>query len=237
MTFMSKSRWISTRISFVGVNDHNLQIRIAPEHGRIPAEITIDQPVGISMNRGVEVYMFEVPVVGYEAAVNDGKGGILVLKMPENIEKMQRRAFTRVHVPDGMNVKVLCWHRGYIDANSQPPMEHYWQGDLVDLSAGGMQVRVNKDQGLNFKQSQIVGLQFTPMPYQKPIIIEGQVRRVSGGEMGCTMVGVEFLGIESAGEGREKLYRIIDTVSDYEHQNAEAAKEVLVEEVEETSVE
>lgn len=226
LTFMSKSKWVSTKVSLTGLNEHTLHVRIDSENGKIPGEIVIDQPVGISLSKGIDVYIFETPVVGFEASVNDGKGGVIVLEMPESLERMQRRAFTRVNVPGDLHVKVLFWHRGYLDVNYEPPLENYWQGDLVDLSAGGLQISISNQQGNNFKISQVVGLQFTPMPYQKPIIIEGQVKRINNKGEDTIVVGIEFLGIESCVDGRDKLYRIIDTVSEYEHKNAEKYSQV-----------
>ena len=226
ITFMSKGKWHSLRVAFLAVNTQTLHIRIPADTKSIPTEISIDQPIGISFNGGVDVYIFEVPVVGFEAAVIEGKGGVIVLEIPENIEKMQRRAFTRVCVPHNLNVKTLFWHRGFIDKEHEPPLENYWQGNLIDLSAGGLQISIDKVEGNNFTVSQIVGVQFTPLPYQKPIIIEGQVKRIVDGEDNTILVGIEFLGIESSTDGRDKLYRIIDTVNEYEHLNVEAKAEL-----------
>jgi hypothetical protein len=58
------------------------------------------------------------------------------------------------------------------------------------------------------------------MSYQKPIHVEGQVRRVALGADGQRLdVGVEFVGLEAGSQGRQKLHRIINAVNEYERRN------------------
>ena len=99
-------------------------------------------------------------------------------------------------------------------------MENYWQGELLNISAGGVQIAVALDQRPNFRIGQLVGLQFTPMSYEKPIHVEGQVRHIAQAADGQTLdVGVEFVGLEASGQGRQRLHRIINAVNEYERRN------------------
>ena len=133
---------------------------------------------------------------------------------------MQRRGDVRVKVPGSLNVEVLFWHRGYRDDSTEVPAENYWQGRLVDLSANGMQIAVPLEQSANFRRGQLVGLQFTPMPYQKPIMIEGQVKHVERTEEGTELhLGIQALGLEATSQGREKLRKIISILEEYNKAN------------------
>jgi len=135
---------------------------------------------------------------------------------------MQRRAYWRVKVPPKLNIRVLFWHRGYMDNTEEAPLDNYWQGQLLDLSAGGSRISVDVAQGSNFRTGQLVGLQFTPGYYQKPILLEAQIKHLSEiPEEKQLVIGVEFLGLEVSGQGRRKLRRILDVVEDYEKQNAQ----------------
>jgi c-di-GMP-binding flagellar brake protein YcgR len=96
------------------------------------------------------------------------------------------------------------------------PQENCWQGELVDLSAGGLQVSVSATHSPDFKCGQLLGLQFTPMSYQIPISVEGEVRHLAEApQKSRTYIGVEFVGLEATREGREKLRRIVGTVDTY----------------------
>jgi c-di-GMP-binding flagellar brake protein YcgR len=228
MSHLTKGKWHTNEVCFCGLTDITLHVRIDPEKSNNPVIIAVDQPVGMSLLQGFAKYIFEVSVVGFEPSVNNGQGGTIVLNRPEMLEKMKRRAYARISVPDLLHVKTLFWHRGYTDGSNEAPLENYWQGDLMDLSAGGLRILIDHQQVKNFRVGQIVGLQFTPMPYEKPIIVEGLVKRFGDGlDEKTRFVGIEFLGLEAAGEGREKLHRIIDTINEYEHAATEGGLEHL----------
>jgi len=216
MTHLSKSKWHMTKVLFSRINGHTVQIEIAAKEKPHPINIQIDQPVGISFKHDFSKYLMESVVVGFEPSINQACGGKIVLEMPDRIDRMQRRAYFRVSVPKELNVKAIFWHRGYNDDRAEVPVENYWQGRLVDLSAGGVQIAVELEQGPNFRTGQLVGLQFTPMPYEKPILVEGQVRHIAEAEDGRKLyIGIQFIGVEATGEGREKLRRISETVNKY----------------------
>lgn len=226
MSHLTKGKWNTNEVHVCGLTDITLHVRVDSTELKNPMLIAVDQPVGMSLLQGFSKYIFEVPVVGLEPSVNAGQGGTIVLNRPEILEKMKRRAYVRVSVPDPLHVKTLFWHRGYTDDSNAAPLENYWQGDLIDLSAGGLRILIDTQQVKNFRVGQIVGLQFTPLPYEKPIVVEGQVKRIGDGSDAKTKyVGIEFLGLEAAGEGREKLHRIIDTINEYEHESSEGSLE------------
>jgi len=228
MSHLTKGKWHTNEVFFCGLTDITLHVRIDEGDSSNPVEIVVDQPVGISLLQGFAKYIFEVPVVGFEPSVNNGQGGTIVLNKPEMLERMKRRAYSRVSLPDELHVKTLFWHRGYTDGSNEAPLENYWQGDLMDLSAGGLRILIDHQQVKNFRVGQIVGLQFTPMPYEKPIIVEGLVKRFGDGfDEETSFVGIEFLGLEAAGEGREKLHRIIDTINEYERASTRGGLEYL----------
>ena len=191
-------------------------------------DLTIDQPVGISLKHEFSKYLFEAPVIGFEPSINQSCGGKIVFELPERVECMQRRAYFRVFVPSSLNVETLFWHRGYDDGTAEVPVENYWQGKLIDLSAGGVQIAVGLEQESNFRTGQLMGLQFTPMPYEKPILAEGQVRHIAKSEDGSQLyIGVQFIGLEATEQGREKLRRVSEVVDEY-HKLAQAQEQESV---------
>lgn len=180
-------------------------------------KLIINQPVGMCVRLGHFKYLFETSVRSIEGAE---EGGRVFLDFPDKVEQLRRRTFERQQVPANLKVKCLFWHRGYLDDSQTEPAEQYWQGRLLNLSAGGAQIAVDQDLRSHFSKGQLVGVQFTPMSYQRPLLLEAHVKYLidqPGHEQ--FLVGVEFLGLESGPEGREVLHRLVRVVQDYEKMN------------------
>jgi len=223
MSYLAKGKWHICDVAFKTLTASAVHLEIKRQKKPFLVDMEVNQPVGISVQHEFNKYIFETVVVGFESSVNESCGGKVVLELPDKVECMQRRAFSRVNVPAKLNVKVIFWHRGYLDDRNEAPAENYWEGRLVDLAAAGLQITVDLEQGANFRAGQLVGLQFTPMSYQKPILLEAQVIHLAeNAERRQLCIGVEFLGLEINEEGRQKLRRIIDVVGEYEKQNPPA---------------
>ena len=220
MTHIAAGKWKTTNVNFTVGSGNAIHMSIDNNESQGPINMQVDQPVGISFEHESERYIFETMVIGFEPTVNQNQTGEILFLIPEKMEKMGRRAYLRQDVPDTLKVKVLFWHRGYNDDCTEVPSENYWQGRLVNLSAGGVRLAIALDQAPNFKIGQIVGLQFTPMPYEKPITLEGQVKHFENTEDSRELVlGVHALGLEANSQGRIILHRIIDVVNRYQQLN------------------
>jgi c-di-GMP-binding flagellar brake protein YcgR len=223
MTHLSRGKWHMTKVDILGTTGVSIQVDITQKEKHHPINIKIDQPVGISFKHDYCKYIFESDVVGFEPSVNSKSGGIIVVAMPERIDRIQRRNYYRVSVPSELNVRALFWHRGYNDDAKAMPLEDYWQGQLLDVSAGGLQICVNLDQKPNFRDGQLVGIQFTPMPYEQPVQIEAQVRHIAPTADGTALcLGLQVIGLEATYEGREMLHRLCDVVKKYFDMNQQA---------------
>ncbi|NLW83849.1 MAG: PilZ domain-containing protein [Phycisphaerae bacterium] len=176
-----------------------------------------DLPVGLCIQHEHSKFIFETTVI---EAPGDECPWDIGLEMPDKIEKLPRRAYEREPIPAGMTVRAFFWHRGHKNNSEQPPKEDYWQGTLYNLSAGGAMIRVEQEQRDFFSLGQLVGVQFTPMSYQKPLLLEGHVRHLQAlNSENALLVGVEFLGLEASPEGREILHRLLEVVDAYEQLN------------------
>ena len=175
----------------------------------------------------------------------NGCGGRIILNAPETIKVVERRSYYRVEVPESLKVKVLMWHRSakYDCANNMhsrlDQLRDCCQGRLMDISAGGMQVMAlfekeaeshNSDENesgsdecgtsnvenMNFRKGQFIGLRFTPMPYETPLILSAQIRNVLPTEDGKGIsIGLQIVGLEASPEGHEVLTRLIAVVGKY----------------------
>lgn len=220
MSHLTKGKWHQADVIFTTITDSAIHIQIKPKENQIAIDINIDQPVGMSFEIGSSNHIFESVVIGLESSVNDNFSGKVVLELPDSIERVQRRADARVQVPKSIKVKVLFWHLGHMDDSMVAPPENYWQGELTNISGGGLQIGIDLEQGSNFRVNQLVGLQFTPMSYEKPILLEAKVKHlVQNADNTQLLVGVEFIGLEASNEGRQKLRRVLEIVQIYENEN------------------
>jgi hypothetical protein len=217
MTHLTCGKWKTTNVIFPAGDGSAIHISTNDNEPEGITNIQIDQPVGISLECNSKRYIFETVVISTEPTASQEQPDKILLAIPEKIEEMGRRAYLRQDVPRSLNVKVLFWHRGYNDGSIDIPLENYWQGKLVNLSAGGVQLTISLEQAPNFKIGQFVGLQFTPMPYEKPITLEGQVKHLAKTTDGHELtIGVHALGLEANSQGRVILHRIIDVVHLYQ---------------------
>lgn len=181
--------------------------------------LKIDQPVGICFHLGHFKYLLDSTVLAIKP---QGWHWKIAIAFPDKVERVERRAYHRQPVPLNATVKVLFWHRGYPDEPHSTPDESYWQGRLLNLSAGGAQLEIEIEQKDHFSVGQFLGLQFTPMSYQQPLQLESHVKYLKEvSDHSHFRIGVEFLGLEASPEGREILSRILEVISDYEQMSRE----------------
>jgi c-di-GMP-binding flagellar brake protein YcgR len=220
MTHVSRGKWHMTKVEITDATPTTIQLEIPHREKHHPVNIQVDQPVGLSFKHNYCKYIFESTVIGFEASVNNASGGVIVIQLPDKIERLQRRNFYRVMVPQDLNVRAIFWHRAYNDDNRQAPMENYWQAKLIDVSAGGLQLAMDASQKSNFRPGQLVGLQFTPLPYEKPILLECQLRHIAPTADGSSIcLGLQIIGLEATYEGRETLHKLCDVVKTYFNMN------------------
>ena len=216
VSHLAKGLWHVAEARICAENRLTLQLELSGESEKGDLAISIDQPVGITFQYEFSKYMFETTVVGFEPAIEGGCCRRIMVTRPTSGERMHRRAYERVAVPDELHVDVLFWHRGYTDGQNRMPIENYWQSSLLDLSAGGVLAEIDRSHEKDFRRGQLVGLQFTPLPYEKPLLFEGQIKHIAcKGESDKLQLGIEFMGLGASSDGREKLGRITETVSMY----------------------
>lgn len=217
MSHLTKGKWHRIEVGINSVNAKSIMLEPL-ETPTANADIQIDQPVGMTFEIDFIKYLFESTIIGFEPAINEAAAGRIMIKKPIKIEQMQRRSYTRVPVPDEMNVSTLFWHRGYTDNSTDVPIENYWQGKMMDLSAGGTQITVTKKQFKNFRMGQFIGMQFTPLPFEKPVLVEGQIKHIAviADDSEMISLGIEFLGLEASTDGRDKLDKIVETIGVYQ---------------------
>lgn len=205
-----------------------------------PINIRIDQPVGMNFKHAYGKFVFDTAVVGLEPSADPAAGGTIVLAAPERIGVIQRRSYFRVNVPPTLKVNVVLWHRtGKRTGNEKT--HTYFEGRLMDISAGGAQMIVplkrSAEDGqtgaaseTDFRKGQFVGVRFTPMPYEQPLMFNAQIRNVlPTADHSGLCIGLQIVGLEASEEGRQMLSRLAGVVDHYHKINQASGVEQVPE--------
>jgi hypothetical protein len=214
-SFMVDEKWRLIELHVCGCSDDFIDLNSQTSC----EELKEDQPIGICIHLGHFKYLFDSTVQATEA---QGPSWRILLNPPDSAERIERRVYHRQPVPASTTVKVLFWHRGYLDASEKEPAENYWQGTLLNLSAGGARFEIEIEHKEHFSVGQLLGIQFTPMSYQKPLLLESHIKYAEEqSDNRYFRIGVEFLGLEASPEGRQILDRILEVIGQYETMNTQ----------------
>jgi c-di-GMP-binding flagellar brake protein YcgR len=230
MSYMSKGKWHVAKVMLVDLEDNTFNIEVSPRKESRPINILPGQDVGLSMKYKYGKFIFGTKVTGFNPPKDRQSGGLISLAIPEQIELVQRRSYFRVSVPTSMEVDVSLWHRFTSFDYGQVAPDYHTQGRLVDISAGGAQVSIDVSQQPDFRKGQFVGLKFTPMPHETPLMFNAQVRdALPSADEKHICLGLQVVGLEASPEGRLILQRLCNTVDQYYQLNQAANKAPLPE--------
>lgn len=237
MSYLSKDKWHVAKVVMKDLREGRLYVENCHTVGKPhPINIQIDQPVGVNFKHAYGKFVFDTTVVSLEPSCDPEAGGTIVLAVPQSIGVIQRRSYFRVNVPKSLRVNVVLWHRTGRRLSDERT-HTYSEGILVDISAGGAQVIVSrrdarscaspsleKDNGPtgepDFRKGQFLGVRFTPMPYETPLMFNVQVRNVLPTADGTSLcLGLQIVGLEASEEGRQVLSRLAKVVECYHQIN------------------
>jgi hypothetical protein len=237
MSYLSKDKWhvakvIMKQLSATPTRNGAGRLFVEGYHSTgkpHPINIRMEQPVGINFKHAYGKFVFDTVVVDLEPPSSPESGGTIVLAVPERIGVIQRRSYFRVNVPPVLKVNVVLWHRTG-KRNGNEKTHAYYEGRLMDISAGGAQAIVPIKRGpesqagaageMDFRKGQFMGVRFTPMPYETPLMFSAQIRNVlPTADRTGLCIGLQIVGLEASEEGREVLGRLANVVEHYHKVN------------------
>ncbi|MBN1506371.1 MAG: PilZ domain-containing protein [Sedimentisphaerales bacterium] len=236
MSYLSKDKWHVAKVTLKSLTDDKLYIEGCHASGKPhPINIRIGQPVGLNFKHAYGKFVFDTVVVGLEPSTVPDAGGTIVLAVPERVGVVQRRSYFRVNVPDSLKVTVVIWHRSG-SRQVREPMHNYYESRLMDLSAGGAQVVVPVRNGktesapgagaFEFHKGQFVGVRFTPLPFETPLVFNAQIRNIlPTADHSALCLGLQIVGLEASEDGRQTLARIATVVERYYDMNQASGKQ------------
>ena len=226
MSYLSRGKWHFAKVLVTDVGTDSFDVVIFSRGKPLPINIQIEQRVGLSLKYGYGKFVLETTVTGLEPSRHSASCGTIVLEVPDQIKAIPRRSYFRVKVPDSLEINVLLWHRNHQNVTGPPAQEHCRQGRLVDISAGGLQIAVDAEEGRYYRKGQFVQLRFTPAPNEIPLEFSVQIRNIlptADGKNAC--LGLQTVGLEASAEGQAVLQRLCDVVDQYYQLNRSDVRE------------
>jgi hypothetical protein len=227
MSYLSKDKWHVAKVLMKALASDRLLVEGCHSSNKPhPINIRLEQPVGVNFKHAYGKFVFDTTVVGLEPSTDASSGGTIVLALPHRIGVVQRRSYFRVSVPESLRVNVVLWHRTSNHGSKKDMAHKYYEGRLTDISAGGAQLVVpltGRSPGdaavakeADFHKGQFVGMRFTPMPYETPLMFNAQIRNVlpTADHQGLCL-GLQIVGLEASDEGRQTLSRLAAVVDRY----------------------
>ena len=227
MSYSSNSKWHAIKVLLRDLRGDRFDIDVLAKKKLHPIDIRIGQQVGMSLKYDYGKFIFETTVVELKPSNGAIGSGTIVLSVPDLVEIIQRRSYFRVEVPRMMKVDAMLWHRGYTDTDNFDSVlpDRYWQGRLIDISAGGAQVAIDAMQKPDFRAGQFIKLRFVPVPYEPPLTSSAQIRNVlPTADSNNICFGLQMVGLEASPQGRQVLRRLCDVAEQYHQMNQSGAR-------------
>lgn len=168
------------------------------------------ETLGVTFRLGHKKCMFAAAL---ESVHQEANGVVVTLHWPDQLQQLQRRAYERAKPPKDAVIAVRFWHE---DRAMGIPAEgrNVHNGQLEDLSAGGLRVRVAGATDVQVGVSH--RCVFTPHPGRPPLVLDTVVRHREAAEHGRASIGFQIVGLETTAEGRHMLDRLARTVSQFQ---------------------
>lgn len=184
-----------------------------PDTGSSPLEGAVGQEIAVTFKKGYNKCLFVSRLAGRKNITLDSGTDVSTLACyrPEQLEKIQRRAFNRAEPPADQTVIVTF---RLIEGDDKKSV---YQGELANLSAGGLGVYTNASCIPPLQEDQQVYMQFVPLPGQEPICVEARFRHATvDKDKGKAILGFQILGLEVNEQSRATMRRIGRIVQLYE---------------------
>jgi len=176
------------------------------------------ETLGVTFRTGHKKCVFGTVVEPHDDHATES---VVTLRWPDHLQQIQRRLFERAQPPQGAVIPVRLWQECSSAAPGQD-VRTIRHGQLEDLSAGGMRVKVH-DAG-EFHAGRTYRCVFTPRAGGPSIVVDALPRHRQAADQGRASIGLQFVGLEATPEGRRVLARIARTVSQFQRARSRGRK-------------
>ena len=214
--------WTNLRSRFLEIREERLAIERPAADGLPPHEFAPGDRLSASFKFKHHKHVFAATVAGVgQFQLDDGTAvPVLLLVLPSKMQRVQRRSYVRVEVPPNRIVRASFWLGGRdAEPAGATPERPVWSGCVVNLSAGGFQVRTGKGPVGDLEIGHTVGVRISFGAGQETVFADAQIRHaeVQGDQ---AIMGFQFVGLLETPEGQEVVRTISRKVSEYQRAGA-----------------
>jgi len=218
LTFRQENHWATLHSRVLAMTETCLLLELpAPEAGVVLPRPRVGDDLGVSFKLKHYKHMFASPVRSIEQMNYEGvQIEAVYAACPGSLQRLQRRAYNRVNVPEGRIVRAAFWLGSKEDEPSgTSPENPVWSGRIVDLSAGGFQARIEGDASSSLEEGALVGVRLAFGPARETVYVDAQFRHVQiEGEN--AIMGFQFVGLAYGPEGRHAIDLIAAKVAEFQ---------------------
>jgi len=220
-----EGHWCNLQARLLAADDRYVWFEVPPvddpsrEHHFIPNE-----SVALSFKLKHHKYLFTSRVVAVERQQQgEGPSAWLVqVARPDRLQRLSRRTFERVDVPENRIVRASFWPGG---RDAEPAGgEHsgpVFMGNVLNISAGGFSVRTARDAEQLFEVGYMVGVRLVFGTGEQTVYADAQCRHITP-EGDTVVLGFQFVGLGYTAAGREALRTIGSKVSEFQRMGRES---------------
>ncbi|MGC9455638.1 MAG: flagellar brake protein [Phycisphaerae bacterium] len=208
--------WIPCSSRLLAVTDDAILLELPRAYGSdTPREFVPGEEMCMTFRLGEDKLLCKSVVVrcGTETLSDGTEAPVLRASRPQWGHVLQRRAFSRVPVPEGEMLRA-----GSSIGSSEEtcvPAAPVWTGRVLDLSAGGMRVAVDPGAAAELEEGVPVYVCLAFGRAGRTVYSDAVVRHVESKER-TTIVGLEFVELTGSPEGRKTLHFICEKIQSYQ---------------------
>lgn len=209
-------RWVTLKTRITVADQQNGFIALSkpmPEEGMPEVPFVPGQCLSLTFRRGHRKCMCVCLFVRTDESAPEQQ---MWIKWPDELMAVQRRAYFRAPVPEGMEVSARLWRGGR--AKRRLMAIGQWPsitGVLTDCSAGGMRMEIDPINDPHIPVGEPVAVEFAPLREVGQICLDANFRYTLPLPSGKLALGLQFVGLESSAPGRQMLLVLGQVSAEY----------------------
>jgi c-di-GMP-binding flagellar brake protein YcgR len=210
-----KDSWVPCSSRLLGLGGDGMILEMPRPYGsETPREFVPGEEVCLTFRLNGDKLICRSIVVRSGSEMIDGvEVPALRAARPESAHLIQRRAFSRVPVPEGEMLRA-----GFSVGSSDiaaPPSAPVWTGRVIDLGAGGFRAAVDPGAAHELDDGTPVYACLAFGKAGRTVYSDAAVRHVDGREK-TAIVGLEFLHLAETPEGQKTLHFLCERIQSYQ---------------------
>ena len=217
--------WVNYHTRVLAVTDQRVLLAMPiADDGVAPHEFCLGEKVGLSFKLKHHKYLSLLTVGGVDTLDVQDETPVPVLSVcwPVQMQRLQRRAYTRVEVPDHCIVRASFWLGSHHDEPAgTTPDRPVWIGQVRNISAGGFQLHAPPQTAEHLEVGYSVGVRLIFGTNGESVFVDAQIRHVALEDDG-TSIGLQFIGLGQSSDGKAALQFIRRKVTEFQRCEAQA---------------